>query len=193
MEPGPRGSHPAPVFVKAGGGYSKPATPYKSVPNRPAGFGGRGPHQRSSSAHASPARHVAVAKPLPLSREELERRRHNNLCLHCGKPGHQARECPVKKSLGERKGSSQRNLHAKGSKGSKGGKGGKAGKSKGLSHGRKGVPGRIRELDAHGYPDDDYEACEDYEDYPDDYDDYYPEDEESVTPPEGALAHPSVA
>ena len=146
---------------------------------------------------------MTAAKPLPLSREELQRRRDNNLCHVCGKPGHYGRDCPVKKSHGDRKGSSQRHLQAKGSKGSKGskpskggksGKGGKGGKAKGLSRGKKGGPGHIRELDAQEYGED--ETWSDYEDYDpeyyDYYDDYAPEEEESVTP-EGASRHPSVA
>jgi hypothetical protein len=185
VDTGPRGPHPAPSYGKAGGGYAKPVRPH-SAPNLATGFGGRGPY-RPNPGYAKPAPRVATPKPLPLSREELQRRKDNHLCLHCAKPGHMSYECPVKKSLGERKGSSQRHLQA--SKGSKGSKG-KGGKAKGLSRGRKGGPGRIRELEAHEYAVDEFETYDDYEDYPDDY---YPEDEESVTPPEGAPARPSVA
>ena len=180
---GPRGPPPPSAHVKAGGGYPKQpvASPAPFHPGKSGGYGGRGPQPPAQYAHASK----------PLSREELQRRRDNGLCLHCAKPGHQQWECPVKKSQHERgKGSSQRQVHvSKGSKGSKGSSSKGRASGKGKSGGRKGGHGRIRELDAYEYADDDFDTYEYYDDY--DYYEDYQHDEESVTPPEGAPVHPS--
>ena len=49
-------------------------------------------------------------KPLPLEREEIDRRRKDGLCLHCSQPGHVWRDCPVGKSQAERKHTPQRHV-----------------------------------------------------------------------------------
>lgn len=41
---------------------------------------------------------ATISKRGPLTAEEKERRRRNNLCMYCGKPGHFALNCPVRPS-----------------------------------------------------------------------------------------------
>ena len=108
-----------------------------------------------------------TTKSLPLSREELQRRRDQGLCLQFGKTGHRAFECPFKKSQGDRQVAPQRRFQAKGGKG----KGRGLGKEQGKGGPRKGGRGPLREIDAHEYDDYDlfkkdeklYGAGEDHE------------------------------
>ena len=144
-------THVSNTQERVGGGSSKGyAKRSNSAP--PSGFGGRGHQQGKGSQQAQ---HVG-AQALPLTREEVQRRKDLDLCLHCGRSGHYSRECPVKKSMPDRKGASQRHVKAfdKSSKGS-----GAKGTPKGMAKGR-GKPsgkgkghGAIRELDAHEHED----------------------------------------
>ena len=107
-----------------------------------------------------------------ISRDKIQRRKDHGLCLHCAQPGHQAWECPVKKSLSDRKGATQRNVHAKGHEK---GRGRGKGRGKGPHGGKKGGRGQIREIAA----EDDEDAYGVYDEY-EDYD--YGEDEGDVLP-----------
>ena len=171
--------------AKAGGGYQSAHGKQKGQKGHQLASGkgrGKGPgrgYNTSSNARA-------------ISREEIQRRKDHGLCLHCGQPGHQAWECPVKKSLSDRKGATQRNVHAKGhSKGRGRGKG----RGKGAHGGKKGGRGRIREIAAEGDEEvyhTDYEEYNEYDSdqHHDDYEGYYygddGEEEGYVPPPEGS-------
>ena len=91
---------------------------------------------------------ISDGKPLPLERDEVDRRKAAGLCLHCAKPGHGWRECPVRNSQQERKQTTQRHVasHSDGrsppdagkgkSRPSYSGKGKSAGRGRGRGKGR---------------------------------------------------------
>lgn len=155
----PQGSHGPP---------NRGAAPSTTTP----GFGGRGYHKGKGHHHTETHGNQQEA----LTRDEIQRRRNQHLCLYCAQPGHQAWECPLKDSQQERKGTSQR--HAKLSTGHKGPKGKGSSKGKGKGNGKnrgKGysrrATGYIGQIDVHGHGDTDH----DFDSYKqDDYSEHYP-------------------
>jgi len=126
-----------------GGNYSRGSGPPRGRPTYKGHHKGGGGHEVSKGNQ----------KPLPLSRDEVQRRRDQNLCLRCGKPGHIAKDCPVGNSLPDRKSSSQRQVtssfaqdHSGKAKGKGRGKGKAKGKGRGKPQPRGGKAG-VRAVD----------------------------------------------
>jgi hypothetical protein len=57
---------------------------------------------RTSSSISNTSTKVEVPRG-PLSEEEKDRRRKNNLCMYCGQPGHGFLDCPLKQANDQRK------------------------------------------------------------------------------------------
>ena len=100
-----------------------------------------------------------ATRPLTLNREELQRRKSQDLCLHCGKQGHYSKNCPVKNSVPDRKDASkQRTMKPTRGMPTPKHQGKVAFKNpagKGKGHGKFQRQGRIREFDVHSDEDED--------------------------------------
>ena len=90
--------------LKGGGG-----PPHLSKPT--GHFKGKGPRIGGDSHPVRQDLQHSRSHSAPhLGKEELQKKRDQKLCLHCGKPGHQWKDCPVGKSLPDRKFAPQRQL-----------------------------------------------------------------------------------
>ena len=83
------------------------------------------PHTQGNNTHGAkrkgsfPSKGKSYSKPSQgrISDTEKQRRRDLGLCMHCGQKGHTWRDCPIGKSLGDRKFAPQRHIAAPASEG----------------------------------------------------------------------------